>query len=72
MSKIEVCDICGELIMEKFSDIAYKVTKVGHAYDGYNPFRHKWSVDMCENCMRTLTHSMNELVILSHNKGSKE
>lgn len=58
MSKIEVCDICKSPIMEKFTDTAYKVTKQGHAYDGFAPFRHKWSVDLCEACMYSLTQAL--------------
>lgn len=60
MSKVEICDICEDTIMESFTDVAYKVTKIGHAYDGYNPFRHRWSVDICPDCMKNLTHNLKE------------
>lgn len=58
MSKAEICDFCGKTILETFSDVAYKIKKIGHGYDGYQPFRHKWSVDICPNCMKNLTQGL--------------
>lgn len=60
MSKAQICDFCESTIMEKFSDKSYKVVEVKHAYDGYAPFLHRWTVDICPDCMTDLTQNLNE------------
>lgn len=60
MSKAELCDFCGKRIMDKFADSSYKITEIKHAYDGYAPFLRRWSIDICPECMFTLTGNVDK------------
>lgn len=66
MAKVEVCDLCDRKILEYFSDVSYRITKNGHGYDGYMPFRTKWKVDVCPDCLRRIIGALRKKQLLEN------
>lgn len=56
MSKVHICDYCSKKLNKGFSDEYYEVKKrfsikkVFNAYDGFQPWKVKKLVDLCEDC----------------------
>lgn len=52
MSKITICDWCGNRLAEGYEDIDYKVIvkKRWWSYDGFVPYKERTKLEICSDC----------------------